>query len=304
MKHLDLFSGIGGFALAVDAVWPGSKHTFCEVDPYCQALLKQRFTGSTVHGDIRNLTAYNGRIDILTGGFPCQPFSQAGKRRGTDDNRFLWPEMLRVIREFRPRWVIAENVRGIVTIEQGMVFEQVCFSLENAGYEVQPFVIPAIAKNAPHRRDRVWILAKHTASVRCNIGVGNRQGGQVLSPKIGQAKKDKQERNRRVDRIVEGDSNAADTSKPRLEGGQEKGQGLFGQQDRNGRYQGGDWSQDWLEVATKLCGMDDGVSAELDGLKYSKSAHRVARLKALGNSVVVPVVVEIMRGIQAAEEGS
>lgn len=100
-----------------------------------------------------------GTVDLLTGGFPCQPFSQAGKQKGTKDERHLWPEMLRVIQEFQPTWIIAENVSGILTIEKGMVFEQVCVDMENAGYEVQPYIIPACGVNAPHKRDRVWFIA-------------------------------------------------------------------------------------------------------------------------------------------------
>lgn len=181
MRHIDLFSGIGGFALAVEGVWPNSEHIFCDNDPYCQQLIKLRFPNSKIYGDIKKIkfianTDWLGsqeqreeqqtgrdrqllKIDILTGGFPCQPFSQAGKRRGTSDDRYLWPEMLRIIRLTRPRWVIAENVRGLLTMQNGLVFEQVCTDLENSGYEVQPLVIPAVAVNAPHRRDRVWFIA-------------------------------------------------------------------------------------------------------------------------------------------------
>ena len=181
MRHIDLFSGIGGFALAIEETWPNSKHVFCDNDPYCQKLLKLRFPNSKVYGDIKKIkfitnSDWHGlqeqrekqqaggnrqlfKVDILTGGFPCQPFSQAGKRRGTNDDRYLWPEMLRIIRITNPRWVIAENVRGLVTWNDGMVFEQVCSDLENEGYEVQPIIIPAVAVNAPHRRDRVWFIA-------------------------------------------------------------------------------------------------------------------------------------------------
>src|SRR3954447_20544428 len=125
-----------------------------------------------MYGDIRELSRKRyiedhgdpGTIDLLTGGFPCQPFSVAGRRRGSQDDRFLWPEMLRVIREFHPRWVIAENVRGLLSQERGVVFEQVRADLEGQAYDVQAFVIPAAGVGAPHRRDRVWIAA-HTKGV-------------------------------------------------------------------------------------------------------------------------------------------
>lgn len=181
MRHIDLFSGIGGFALAVEAVWPDSHHIFCDNDNYCQSLLRLRFPDSKIYGDIKKIkfiadsdwdglqeqgkkkqAGWNRQLfkaDILTGGFPCQPFSQAGKRRGTDDDRYLWPEMLRIIRLTKPRWVIAENVRGLFTMQGGLVFEQVCSDLENAGYEVRPFIIPAVSVDAPHRRDRIWFIA-------------------------------------------------------------------------------------------------------------------------------------------------
>jgi len=187
MNHLDLFSGIGGFAIAVDTVWPGSTHTFCDNDTFCQAVLNKHWPNSKIYGDIRELAAdtrgekqrgipsgareavpapWRGSFDLITGGFPCQPFSQAGKRKGTDDDRHLWPEMFRVIRAFTPTWVVAENVRGLLTLGGGVVFEQVCADLEGAGYEVQPLVIPACAVNAPHRRDRVWFVANRKGAER------------------------------------------------------------------------------------------------------------------------------------------
>ena len=181
MRHIDLFSGIGGFALAIEKVWPNSDHIFCDNDSYCQKLLKLRFQNSKIYGDIKEIKSITDsdwlglqkqgqkqqtnrsrqlfKVDILTGGFPCQPFSQAGKRRGTSDDRYLWPEMLRIIRLTNPRWVIAENVRGLLTMQNGLVFEQVCVDLEASGYEVQPLIIPAVAVNAPHRRDRIWFIA-------------------------------------------------------------------------------------------------------------------------------------------------
>jgi len=152
--HLDLFSGIGGFALA--AKWNGYRTVgFCDNEPYAQAVLKKHWPEVPCYKDIREVRGelYAG-VTLLTGGFPCQPFSVAGKQRGKDDNRYLWPEMLRVIQEARPAWIIGENVAGIVNL----ALDQVCADLEGQGYEVEPIIVPACAVDAPHRRDRVWIV--------------------------------------------------------------------------------------------------------------------------------------------------
>jgi len=152
--HLDLFSGIGGFALA--AGWAGFETIgFCDNEPYAQAVLKKHWPNVPIHGDIKTLdgTAYRG-VTLLTGGFPCQPYSSSGKQRGKDDDRHLWPEMLRVIQQAKPSWVIGENVVGIINME----LEQVCIDLEACGYEVEPIIIPACGVDTPHRRNRVWII--------------------------------------------------------------------------------------------------------------------------------------------------
>lgn len=159
MTHASLFSGIGGFDLAAE--WAGWTNSFnCEIDPFCRRILKYHFPNAEQYADIRttDFTIWRGRVDVLTGGFPCQPFSLAGKRKGTEDDRYLWPEMLRVIRTVRPRWIVGENVFGIVNWSEGVVFEQVCSDLEAAGYAVQPYIIPACGVGAPHRRDRCWFV--------------------------------------------------------------------------------------------------------------------------------------------------
>lgn len=156
MKMLDLFSGIGGFSLA--AHWAGiDTVAFCEKEPYCQKVLKKNFPDIPIFSDIKNLkrSDINGTIDIITGGFPCQPFSIAGRKKGTEDDRDLWPEMLRVIQEFQPTWIIGENVANFVN----MAFQRTKTDLESEGYEVQPLILPACSVGAPHKRDRVWILA-------------------------------------------------------------------------------------------------------------------------------------------------
>jgi DNA (cytosine-5)-methyltransferase 1 len=160
MKHGSLFSGIGGFDLAAE--WMGWENVFhCEINPFGQKILKYYWPNSISYDDITktDFTIHRGGIDILTGGFPCQPFSQAGKRKGTEDERHLWPEMLRAIREIQPAWVVGENVFGITNWNGGLVFEQVQVDLEVEGYEVQAYILPACGVNAPHRRDRVWFVA-------------------------------------------------------------------------------------------------------------------------------------------------
>jgi DNA (cytosine-5)-methyltransferase 1 len=160
MTHGSLFSGIGGFDLA--AHWMGWHNTFhCEWNPFGQKVLKHHFPNSISYNDITktDFSIHEGRIDILTGGFPCQPYSTAGLRKGKADERHLFPEMLRAIKEIKPRWVIGENVRGLVSWNGGMVFNEVCDDLEREGYEVQPFLIPAAGVNAPHQRQRIWFVA-------------------------------------------------------------------------------------------------------------------------------------------------
>jgi DNA (cytosine-5)-methyltransferase 1 len=165
MTHGSLFSGIGGFDLAAE--WMGWENIFhCEWNSFGQKVLKYHFPNSISYDDITktDFTIHRGRIDILTGGFPCQPYSMAGKRLGKEDERHLWPEMLRAIREIQPRWVVGENVLGLVNWSGGLVFHEVQADLEAEGYEVQPYVLPACAVNAPHRRDRVWFVAYRNAT--------------------------------------------------------------------------------------------------------------------------------------------
>lgn len=160
MTHGSLFSGIGGFDLAAERA--GCTNVFqVENDPWCQSILKKNFPSVKIHGDIKNFKtkAYANKIDLITGGFPCQPFSIAGKQKGKADNRYLWPEMLRVIKDIKPKFIIGENVFGIIKL----ALDQVLSDLETCGYITETFVIPACAKNAPHRRDRVWIIAYQKA---------------------------------------------------------------------------------------------------------------------------------------------
>lgn len=296
MTHLDLFSGIGGFSLAFDTVFheQKNKHIFCEIDPFCQAVLKKHWPESDIISNIRDFAnseivgkqqlAMERKQDkkadvtgrdyfLLTGGFPCQPFSQAGRRDGTKDDRHLWPEMLRVIQSTKPQWVIAENVRGILTIEQGMVFEQVCLDLESEGYSVQPIIIPAVAVNAPHRRDRVWFIAHRR----------RQYGSKGRDERMETSKTKRTPRKPNSERCGEDVTNTECT-------GYEGQVNQTGQGARHHRgTQSPDWTANWLEVASELCRVDDGIPKRMD---------RNSRLKALGNSIVPQVAIEIMKAIK------
>ena len=165
LKVLDLFSGLGGFSLGLERTGHFETVAFCDNDKYSKLIIDKHWKGKKVYEDVREITKEKliadgiELPDVITGGFPCQPFSVAGKQKGTSDDRHLWPEMFRIIKALKPRIVGGENVRGIVTIQDGMVFETVCTNLEDEGYEVQAFNIPAAGVGAPHRRERIWIIA-------------------------------------------------------------------------------------------------------------------------------------------------
>ncbi len=162
MKVLDLFSGIGGFSLGLQRAGMETV-AFCEIDPFCRKVLHKHWPRAPIHDDIRTLQGTEfGPIDVICGGFPCQPFSLAGKQKGKNDDRHLWPEMLRVIAQARPTWVIAENVTGII----GMVLDDVLTDLENEGYTSRTLNIPACGVDAPHRRERIWIIAHSNKGLR------------------------------------------------------------------------------------------------------------------------------------------
>lgn len=162
MKVLDLFSGIGGFALA--ARWAGMETIqFVEKDEFCQKVLMKNFPNVPIHDDIKTFDFYKD-VDVLTGGFPCQPFSVAGKKKGLLDDRYLWPDMFRLIRQCKPRFIVAENVPGIVPM-----LDPILEDLETEGYQWRAYLIPASAIGAPHKRERLWIIA-YRDSERCDSG--------------------------------------------------------------------------------------------------------------------------------------
>lgn len=295
MKHLDTFSGLGGWALA--ARWM-SWHTqaFVEKDKFCQAVLAKNFAGVPIHDDIFTFSGEPFRgIDILTGSTPCQPFSQAGKRQGSNDERHLFPEFLRVVEECQPRWIVIENVYGLLNIESGRVFEAYNTSLEGQGYTVQTLCIPASALNAPHRRDRLWIIAQSNS-----IGKRARHREvQTTNGEISQRDDDAQSGNTDFC-VARGIVTNADE---KCECGLPKRTAK--EHARHcGRNRGDEWNRNWTEVATELCGMDARLSAGVDRPKLSASKHRENRLKALGNGIVPQIAYEIFQAIQEIDNES
>ena len=282
MNHGSLFSGIGGFDLAAE--WMGWNNIFnCEWEEFPRKVLKHHFPNAEQHEDIREFdaTAYAGRIDILSGGFPCQPYSVAGLRKGKQDERHLFPEMLRIIRECQPRWVVGENVRGLSSWNNGLVFEEVCTDLETCGYSVQPFVLPACAVNAPHRRDRVWFVAHNH----------NRDG-----------QKKRFQAGRQVDVYgIEGNGNAPDTNNKRLQRSK-KPRGSGGGGEKRNKQLARRICSGWENFPTQppICGRDDGLPRELDGITFSK--WRRESIKAYGNAIVPQVAYQIFQSIFMYEE--
>jgi DNA (cytosine-5)-methyltransferase 1 len=341
MTHGSLFSGIGGFDLAAE--WMGWQNVFhCEWNTFGQKVLKYYWPDAISYNDITqtDFTIHRGRIDILTGGFPCQPYSMAGKRLGKEDDRHLWPEMLRAIREIQPRWVVGENVLGLVNWNGGLVFHEVQTDLEAEGYEVQPYVLPAAAVGAPHRRDRVWFVAKNTMRSRCihrelkqegaeireqrDIGAGDTERicGEEMAGITSNANgigRDNGSDNR-GERQVPHDQERIPPESESERGGRfgwtgqicrdgdapdTNGIGLRGKSDGigNSRFFGkDDKASNWENFPTvsPICSRNDGISDRLDGITFSK--WRQESIKAGGNAVVPQVVLQIFKAIAEYEE--
>lgn len=294
--HASLFSGIGGAELA--ASWIGWTNVFhCEIQEFQRKVLEYWFPNSISYEDITktDFTEWRGRIDVLTGGFPCQPFSVAGKRKGAEDNRYLWGEMLRAIRQIQPTWVVGENVNGILSMvqpcnavkvgrtddlfeenyiyrtEQQFTIDVICEDLEHAGYSVQPIVIPACAVGAPHRRDRVWIIAHRT-----DTGIEDlQQGWQNGISEFGVVAHAKGARSARE---------------------------LFGKQEQiqsdrqNCRIDKSDFR--CFPTQSPICNRGDGLPFRVADLTISFPKWRSKSIEALGNAWVPQVAFEIFKAIE------
>lgn len=296
MTHASLFSGIGGFDLAAE--WAGWTNAFnCEIDSFCRKVLKYHFPDAEQYEDIKkaDFSKWTDRIDVLTGGFPCQPFSLAGKRKGTEDDRYLWPAMLGVIRTVRPRWVVGENVYGIVNWSDGLVFDTVCSDLEAAGYEVQPYIIPACGVGAPHRRDRVWFVGHYKKD-----DLWQRDSGEELRTFAHRADTGIETMREGQDSLY-ADEFVAHADVQRFEkcNASEKSSQTQERLGQNGneKQQIPDWSG--FPTESPVCDRNDGFPGELAGLSFPAWCRE--SIKACGNAIVPQVALQIFKTIEEYE---
>ena len=246
-----LFSGIGGFDLGLERAGMKIKWQV-EIDEFCNRVLEKHWPDVKRYRDIKEIGGEELEpVDVVCGGFPCQPFSAAGKRRSKQDDRYLWPEMLRVISTVRPTWVVGENVAGIISL----ALDDVLADLEDAGYSCGSLVIPACAVNAPHRRDRVWIVAHRNSSKQTSADTDCEH---------------RKESDRR---------HQLGQTRRKMPSGWSLDESL--------------WQETWIQAATRICRVDDGLPGRLD---------RAKRLKALGNAVVPQIVEIIGRAIMKIEK--
>ena len=294
MRHGSLFSGIGGFDLASE--WMGWENVFhCEWNEFGQKVLKYYWPKAITYNDITktDFSIHRGTIDILTGGFPCQPYSSAGKRLGKEDSRHLWPEMLRTIREIQPTYVVGENVRGLTNWNGGLVFDEVQADLEAEGYEVTPFLLPACAVNAPHRRDRIWFVAysssaskraKELRQVRPENGEVSREGAQTV---YDASRPDGSEG-------ITTDSNSIGQEWEWEQGSVDKKRKR--RKKRFGQLGNNEFSR-WekFPISAPICDGNDGLSDRLDSITFPK--WRQESIKAGGNAIVPQVVYQIFKAI-------
>jgi DNA (cytosine-5)-methyltransferase 1 len=325
---LDLFTGIGGFTLAAEWVW-GVEHeivAFCEQDKFCQDLLIKHWPGVLIYDDIFKLNGNEIKtknVDLLTGGFPCQPFSVAGKQKGKGDDRYLWPEMSRIIEESVPTWVVIENVDGIVNmaestplpdlenaehalLEEGEVrivegpgyLEEILVEIEAMGYEVQPYIVPACGVDAPHLRFRAWVVAH-----------SERNGQSASKIPLGPKETIREQPPRQSGTFdAEGAGGLSETERPladtNKQHGNDRGPGTskISQLKPSGIFTG-----EWWAAEPRVGDMVDGLSpwmAEPAGVPRTATGVKDStnKLKALGNAIVPQVAYEFLRFIKEAED--
>lgn len=339
MKHGSLFSGIGGFDLAAE--WMGWENIFhCEWNEFGQKVLNYYWPKAISYNDITktDFTIHRGTVDVLTGGFPCQPYSQAGKRKGKEDERHLWPEMLRAIREIQPKFIVGENVPGLVNWNDGMVFDEVQSQMEAEGYQVTPFLLPAASVGAPHTRERIWFVAyascyggSENTEPRCESDKKDYEQSKCLHNKWSSfntydnryqtGRSEKAEKNR----LPKISGTAMDTGEfngtsfsPIATDTNIKGFSTELQPEINDKekrenerryakqHSSNDWRtlqvEGWKNFPTQppVCDGDDGLSTRLDAITFPQ--WRIKSIMAGGNAIVPQVALQIFKAIEQYEQ--
>ena len=331
LNVLDLFSGIGGFSVGLEATGKFKTIGFCEQDKFCQKVLRKHWNDVPIYEDIKKLDARKIKADVVVGGFPCQSISIAGKQKGKDDDRYLFPEMLRVIKEVQPRWIIGENVQNLINISDGQILQDIHNSLEAENYEVQTFNITASSQGAWHKRSRVWIVAANTNS-RLSIGENekiftrgntfdNGSSADVSDTDSRLRRRRGAELKSRENEIREFYSKEEEQSKQHIRSKvighnvvlrerenftNSNIKGSQGHRLQSNNLQKSNQSkintdsnfteqQTWWQTQSSLCGVPDGI-------QYGLDKDRSHRIKALGNSIVPQIVTEIGKAIIKAEE--
>jgi len=316
LKHLDLFSGIGGFSLGLESAGLVETVAFCDFDKYCQKVLKKNFPGVPIYGDVKELNYDKlkadgiDQIDIITGGYPCQPFSVAGRKKGEEDPRHVWPEMFRLIKELRPTWVIGENVGGHIKLGLDTVLE----NLESEGYSARTFSISATSIGANHKRERVWIIANLADTERLGRTEGTEKSEELereessdkpdncgqgcTKCKSCQTVANSDEMQRQYLRGQESEQTQKKFERTSERSGTQNGvansEGSKGNVDDANQGNGKTSQEELSREHSSACGVGTWWSVEPD---VGRVAHgipeRVDRLKCLGNSVVpqIPYVI-------------
>ena len=309
LATLDLFSGIGGFARGFEATGSIETTCFVEQDPYCQAVLRHHWPDVPILGDIRDVKGCELPIqpDVICGGFPCQPFSQAGKQLAQDDPRHLWPEMFRLIRECRPAWIVGENVAGLIKLG----LDEVLSDLEGEGYATRTFNLPACAVGAPHIRQRLWIIAHADSQGEpdkpFDDGAGSGQLGFGFVADTGCAGIHQRRQPGNVEGVSEGPRRmvsdgvpqgpegkreaVADTDNADRRRGTERRQVGDGELELHGEERPANRPEDYWQSEPAVCRLADGIP------------NRVSQLRALGNTIIPQIAEEIGHAIVAATKG-
>ena len=348
MNHASLFSGIGGAEVAASMMgWQNLFH--CEIQEFPRKVLQYWFPNSESYEDITktDFHQWQGKVDVLTGGFPCQPFSVAGRRKGEDDNRYLWPQMLRAIREIKPTWIVGENVAGIRTMvepgqetkvgrtgdlfeenyiyreESRFTLEKICQELEAAGYSVQPLNIPACSVGAPHKRERIWIVAHRTDSRAETLQQERKNRVHASrSPSYANSNRQRKWKNKQksfsrccrtsnlgsfrntrtlADSLRHRSNKVHKDLQPKFSDGK-KSYGIGNQwNDTFSIFQKEDFWKDF-PTQSPVCRRNDGIPFDVDSLTISFPKWRTESIKAYGNAWVPQVAYEIFRAIEAEEK--